>query len=104
MDGRLDNVGFITTRCVRGETLEEAAEAARQDARDELAPMIRPMDEEPFMRMERITALSKPEKREGFVFYSLDENSTEDVGFRLGPRKPRLWKLRALVRRLPKRS
>lgn len=103
MDGRIANVGFITTRCVRGETLEEAAEAARQDARDELGPMVRQVGEEPFMRMERITALSKPERREGFVFYSLDENATEDVGFRLGPRKPRLWKLRSMLRRLPKR-
>ena len=100
MDGRTVLVGFITTRCVRGDTLEDAAEAARRDARAELSTMVQPpSSEEPFMRMERITALGRPEKREGFVFYPLDESSTDDVGFRIGPKKSPLWRLRAMLAR-----
>jgi hypothetical protein len=63
--------GFYTTRCVEGNSADEAADAAREDARRELRPMIRG-EEEPFMRVERMFESDDSASRSGFVFYRVE--------------------------------
>ncbi|AIE87536.1 hypothetical protein [Fimbriimonas ginsengisoli] len=62
--------GFYTTRYVSAETAAEAKEAAREDARREIGPMMRGSNE-PSMRVERVSETERGRASAGFVFYRM---------------------------------
>lgn len=74
VEGRVRAYGFYTTRCVSAVGMDDAAEAARNEARWELEPMNRTEGEEPFMQAQSILEVGECESRMGFVFYPLDED------------------------------